>query len=152
MPLPDPDRPIDVLDADFAAVAESNVDPVADALIDDGGDADPAGLGERFQTRGDVDAIAVNIVALDDDVAQIDADAENDPRLVQGFVGQRTVGALHRQGTIHRIDHAAELDDGAVADQLYDAAVMGGDGGIEDYLPVMLERGQRTRLVGPHQA
>ena len=70
---------------------------------------------------------------------------------MQGFVGQRAVGALHRERAIHRVDHAAELDDGAVADQLDDAAVMGGHGRVENHLSVMLEGGQRTRLVGPHQ-
>jgi len=39
-PPPDSNRPVDVLDIDLAAVLEANVDPIADALIDDRGDAD----------------------------------------------------------------------------------------------------------------
>ena len=39
-------------------------------------DADPAGLGGRLDARGDVDAVAEQIPALDDHVAEIDADAE----------------------------------------------------------------------------
>src|SRR6516162_3247068 len=35
-----PNRPVDVLDIDLAAVLEANVNPIADALIDDRGDAD----------------------------------------------------------------------------------------------------------------
>ena len=42
-------------------------------------------------------------------------------------------------------------DDGAVADQLDDAAVMGGDRGIEYRLAVLLERGERALFVDPHQ-
>ena len=60
-------------------------------------------------------------------------------------------GALHRKGAVHGIDHAAELDDGAIADQLHDAAVVGGDRRVEDGFPVPLQSGQRARLVGPHQ-
>ena len=154
MPLPDPDRPLDVLDADVAGVAKRGVDPVADAFIDDGGDADAARLGERLEARGDVDAVAIDVVAFDDHVAQIDADAQNDPRLVRVLrllIWCRAARALHHERAVHGIDHAAELRDGAVADQLDDAAVMGGDGGIEHRQPVQLEGGQGALLVGPHQ-
>jgi hypothetical protein len=78
MPFPDADRSVDVLDTDVAAVLEVNVDPVADAFVDDRGDANPAGLGERLEPRGDVDAVAVDVVALDNDIAEIDADAQHD--------------------------------------------------------------------------
>jgi hypothetical protein len=62
MPLPNSDRPIDILDTYVAAILEPNVDPIADALVDDRGDADSAGLGEGFQSRGDVDTITVDVV------------------------------------------------------------------------------------------
>ena len=45
VPLPDPDRPVDILDADIAAVLKTNVDPIADAFVDDRGDAYPSGVG-----------------------------------------------------------------------------------------------------------
>ena len=74
------------------------------------------------------------------------------------MVGWRAVasgnaaGALHRKCAVYGIDHAAELDDGAIADQLHDAAVVGDDGWVEDGLSVPLQSGQRARLVGSHQA
>ena len=151
MPLPDSNRPVDILDADLAAVLEANVDPIADALVDDRGDADAARLGQRLQARGDVDAIAVNVVAFDDHVAKIDANSENDLWLAQGFIRQGAVGPLHRKRAVYGIDHAAKFDDGAVADQLHDAAVVGSDGRLKDGFPVPLQGGQRARLVGCHQ-
>jgi hypothetical protein len=45
-------------------------------------DADPARLGQAFEPRRDIDAVAVNVVLVDDDVADIDADAELDPTLL----------------------------------------------------------------------
>ena len=78
MPAPDADRPVDVLDRYLSAILEPDVDAIADAFVDDRGDADPAGLGERLQARGDIDAIAVDVVALHDHVAEIDADAQHD--------------------------------------------------------------------------
>ena len=68
------------------------------------------------------------------------------------FIRHRSAGALHRKRAVHGIDHAAELDDGAVADQLHDAAVVGGDSRVEDEFPVPLQSSQRARLVGFHQA
>ena len=41
-------------------------------------DGDAAGPGDAFEPRGDVDAVAEDVVVLDDDVAEIDADAEFD--------------------------------------------------------------------------
>jgi hypothetical protein len=38
MPLPVSDRAVDILDTYIAAIRETNVDPIADALVDDGGD------------------------------------------------------------------------------------------------------------------
>src|ERR1700736_4452283 len=151
MPLPDSDRAVDILDAYVAAILETNVDPIADAFVDDRGDADPTGLGEGFQSRGDVDAIAINVLAFDNDIAKIDTDSQHDDRLRRALIRRRGAGALHRKRTIYSIDHAAELDDGAIADQLHDAAVVGGDRWVEDGLSVPLQSSQRARLIGRHQ-
>ena len=152
MPLPDSDRALDILDTYVTAIREANVDPIADALVDDRGDADPTGLGERLQARRDVDAVAVKVVVFNDDIAKIDADSEHDGRLARVCIRQRGAGALHRKSAVHSIDHAAELDDGTIADQLHDAAVVGGDGRVEDGFSVPLQSSQRARLVGAHQA
>ena len=45
------------------------------------GDADPARLRDPFQPRGDVDAVAEDIVVVDDDVADMNADAEVEPSI-----------------------------------------------------------------------
>ena len=83
MPLPDSDRTIDVLDAYVTAILEMNVDSIANAFVDDRGDADPAGLSERLQSRGDVDTIAIDVVVFDDDIAEVNADSEHDGRLAR---------------------------------------------------------------------
>src|SRR5215472_13100605 len=88
MPPPDPNRPVDVLDVDLAAVLEASVDPIADAFVDDRGDANAAWLSDRFKTRGDVYAIAVYIVAFDNHIAEIDANSENNLWQAQAFILQ----------------------------------------------------------------
>ena len=151
MPPPDANRAVDILDADLAAVLEVNFDPVADALVDDRGDADAARFGERLQARRDVDAIAVNVVGFDDDIAEIDADTEHNDRRGAVLVRRQSGGALDRKRAINRIDHARKLDDGAIADQFHDAPVMGGDGWVEDGFAMPLQRSERASLVGAHQ-
>ena len=73
------DRPGDVLDRLLAEIREGELEPGADLLAHRRGDADAAGLGQGLEARGDVDAVAEDVVALDDHVAEIDADAELDP-------------------------------------------------------------------------
>src|SRR5215831_721492 len=48
-----------------------------------GGDANAAGRGQAFEARGDIDAVAVDVVGGDNDVAEIDADAELDATLMR---------------------------------------------------------------------
>ena len=87
-------------------------------------DADAAGLGHGFEPRGDVDAVAMNVVAVDDDVAEIDPDAP-----IRCGLGRRVLGhrRLPLDRAAHRVDDAGELDEQSVAGGLDDAAVMPGD-------------------------
>ena len=93
---------------------------------------DAAGLGERLQPRRHVHAVAVDVVAFDDDFAEIDADPVAD---ALGF-GRAPFGLrrrlLDRQRAVDRGDHARELDQRAVAHQLDDAPAVRGDARIED--------------------
>ena len=52
------------------------IELVPDMLVNGLRDADCAGLGERLEPGGDVDAVAEDVVAVDDHVAEIDADAQ----------------------------------------------------------------------------
>jgi hypothetical protein len=73
------------------------------------GDEHPAGLGQGLDPCGDVDAVAIEVVALDDDVAEIDADAQFDAiirRDARVPLGHRL---LHRDRTAHRIDDAGKF-------------------------------------------
>ena len=103
-----------------------------DLIADVARERDAADRRERLQPRRDVDALAVDVVALDDDVAEIDADA----------IAQALGFGRSRLGRFHRLldrrarrstadDDARELDQHAVAHQLEDAPAMRGDARIE---------------------
>src|SRR6266851_3649131 len=53
------------------------------------GDEHPAGIGQGFDPCRDVDAVAIEVVALDDHVAEIDADAQLDT-IVAATPGSRS--------------------------------------------------------------
>jgi hypothetical protein len=71
VPPPDSDRAVNIFDTYVAAIRETNVDPITDALVDDRGDAYPTRLGEWLQARGNIDAIAVDVVVFNNDIAKI---------------------------------------------------------------------------------
>ena len=148
----DADRTGDVLDALLAEILECELfQSLADLVAHGARDADAAGLGEHFEPRRDVDAVAKDVVVLDDHVAEIDADAELDPPR------RRDVGVASRHPALdlgraqHRIGDAVELDQHAVAGGLDDAALVLGDGRIDQLDPMGLETRERARLVGLHQ-
>ena len=98
------------------------------------GDADTARLRNPFKTCGDIDTIAEDIVVIDDDVADVNADPKFDP------LGLRHGGilldhaALDLDGASRRIDGAGKLDQHAVTGRLDDPPTMRSDGGIDEGL------------------
>ena len=72
------DRALDILEGALAKVGEADRYLVLHLLARRSGNADSAGFRQRFQPSRDVHAVAIDVIAFDDDVADIDADAEND--------------------------------------------------------------------------
>src|SRR6516164_9606823 len=64
----DPHRAGDVFDLPLAQVLEDEGQPVANLVMDRVGDEHPAGIGQGFDPCGDIDAVAVKVVALDDHI------------------------------------------------------------------------------------
>src|SRR5713101_4686168 len=139
--------PSDVLDQLVAHILETVRELVADLVAHDPRDADPARLGQRLQPRRNVDAIAVDVVILADDVAEIDADAELD----SPFDGDAGIAfghrTLHLDRTMHRVDDAGELDEEPVTGGFDDADAMLLDSWVGDLAPPYPQRGKRSFLV-----
>jgi hypothetical protein len=107
---------------------------------------------DAFDPSGDIDAIAEDIVVFDDDVADIDANAELD-RIGFGATGvvlSNVLLDLDRTGD--RVDGAAELHQYAVAHQLDNPARMGSDRRIDEAAPQCLQALQCADFVDPHEA
>jgi hypothetical protein len=120
----DPDRLGDVLDLLLAQIVEGQRQLVADLVARGAGEADRPGLGERFQPGGDVDPVAEQVAAVDNHIADMDADAELH-RLVGGAGGILCRDRrLDRDRTRRRIDRTGEVGDDAVAGGVEDAPAM----------------------------
>src|SRR6266478_8335851 len=138
----------DVLDALVAEILEFEVvQSVTDLITHRARDADAAGLGEGFEARRHVDAVAKDVVFLNDHIAQIDADAElYPPRRRDVRVASRHP-PLDLGSAQNRVGYVVELDQHAVAGGLYDAAAAPLDDRIDKLNTMGLETRERPRLV-----
>jgi hypothetical protein len=114
-------------------------------------DADAAWFGETLETRRDVDAVAVDLLALDHNVAEVDADAEFHP----AFERNRDVFGFERgldlDRALDRIHDAGELREHAVTGGVDEPAAMLLDEGVNDFA-IRGKCLQRRLLIFPHEA
>jgi hypothetical protein len=96
-----------------------------------------------------VDAVTENVISVDDDVSDVDADAENN-------VGARTCTVplrylfLDRHGTGYGVHSAGELDQHAVTGGLDDATPEFRDGWIDDLAPQCFQSRKGANLISTH--
>src|ERR1700722_19408315 len=113
-----------VLDLLLAHIFEGKVELVADLIANHLADTDPARLGQCLETCRDVDPVPVNVPPIDDDVANVDANAEPDaafgwhPRIALVHL------PLHVDCAAHRVDYAGELDEQSVTSGFDDSATV----------------------------
>ena len=144
----DPDRPFDVLELGLPEIGDLHIEPAAHLPVGVLGQADRPRFGDAFEPRGDVDAIAHEIaVGLLDNIAQMNADAEHDATVFRHARVALDEAVLNLDRAAHRVDHAAELDDRAVSGALDDAAVVDGDGGVEQIAAQRPQPRQNAILV-----
>ena len=148
----DLDRPRDVLDGLLPARLDFDRHLVAHLLRSTARYVDAAGIRQRLDPGGDIHAIAIDVVAIDDDVTDIDADPELYPTV---FGAVRIAFAnllldLDRAGD--SVHGARELHQRAVTHEFDRPARMGRDQRIDEVAPDGLQTGERPGLVDTHEA
>src|SRR5262249_22295523 len=112
---------------------------------------DGARLGDALQPRRDVDAVAVDILAFNDDVAKVDANPEFDA----AAFGRGTVALNHARldgdCTAHGLDRASEGHQQPIAGPLNDAATVSSDQGSDAPAGMRNEPTKRALLVVAHE-
>ena len=79
----------------------------------------------------------------------MDAHAELDASLGRQVGVALDHAVLHLEGATHRVDHASEFDEAAIAGPLHDAAMVRGDGGVDQIAAQPPQPRQGPILVCP---
>ncbi len=79
------------------------------------GDRNPARTRNALQPRGDVDTVAENVIAFDNHIPQVNADAEFDAALLRHIGVSLPNSALNLYGARHRAHHAWEFHEDTIA-------------------------------------
>ena len=145
------DRTGDVLERFLADVAQGQAKLTEDRVAHVGRDADAAWLGQRLEPRRDIDPVAVSASSVVDDVAKIDADAQQHSPVGGNVEIALSHDLLHGDGAFDRADGARELRHDSVARDVYDRAAVPGDQ-RQDHRLVRLEIAHRLFFVAPHEA
>ena len=144
----DPHGVSDVLQLFWAEVRDGETKPPFHLPISVLGQTDRARRTNAFEAGSEIDAVAHEIaVALLDNVAEVNTDAKLDPPVRRNSRVALEEAVLHFDCAAHRVDHAAEFDEAAVASVLDDPAVMRADGGINQIAAQPPEPRQRAVLV-----
>jgi hypothetical protein len=147
----DPHRPGNVLDPLCAEIPTDKGQPVAHLVMDCIGDEHPAGIGQGFDLRGDIDAVVIEVVVRDDHVNEIEADAQFDAAVRRNACVPLGDRLLHLDREAHRVDDAGKLHQQAVAGGLDQAAAVLGDFRIEEFAPQRLQAFEGAALVSADQ-
>src|SRR5262249_40268059 len=145
-----PHRPCDVLDLLLAQIVKAEIDFVAHLVADNPADADPARFRERLQPSRNVHPIAVDIVVLDNDITEVDPDAELDPLLWRDSCIALSHPSLDLHPAAHRIHHAGKFGEHSIAGVLDDATAVFGDLRLDQIPEVGLDPFVRAFLVSSH--
>ena len=120
----DPHRPAHVLEAFFADIGETALPRLAEGRVDRLRNADASRFRQPLDPLRDVDAVPVDIVVVDDDVAEVNADPELEAAPAGSPRGGN--GRLYALGGRHRARHCREFGQDGVAGVIYGRpAVMG---------------------------
>jgi len=145
------DRTGNVLYRLLAHIGKGERQLVPDLVVGRTRDAQPSRVAEGFETGGNIDAVPKDVVAVDDDIADIDADAEDDALVL----GHARIAADHAALDYHcapdRIDDTGKFDQRAVACGLDDTAAMTGNRPVNQRSAMGFQRLHGADLVRLHK-
>jgi len=135
-----------------AHIFEGYIDLATNLPVSIVGNADPTGLRDPFEARGNIDAIAKDIVVVDDNITDVNADAKLNAIVLGRICILLGHAALNFDGASRCIDGTGKLDQHAIASCLDYASAMLNDAGVEERFSEGLEMSKRAFLIGTHQA
>jgi len=148
--LIDSHRARDILKLLLAGILKVPVDLAAHLAVSIVGNADATRLGNAFQSRGNVNAFAEDIVVFDHDIADVNANSQFDPRFGRHPRVALSHATLDFDGAAGSVDRTDKFDQHAIACAFYDPAAILGNCRLKELAPVFVQPRQRAFLVGFH--
>jgi hypothetical protein len=145
----DPHRTLNILQPLFPKIIEFKRYFPAHLVVGGNGEADAARLRYTLKPRCDIDAISEDVIALDQDVTEVDPyPVQHAPILSDALV---TLGhhRLHSYGTIDGIDHRGKLKQHTVPRALHEASPVFRHESIDDSA-VFAKSAGRADIVEAH--
>src|SRR5262245_29097569 len=133
------DWPGNVFDGLLAHIVEFKSKFVLYLVVYDARDQDAAGIGQCFQPCCDVNAVPINVVTIDDNIANIDADPELNAIFRRDFAVAVKHATLNVDSAAHCVDDADKFYQHPVSSGLNNSAAMFGDLGIDQFFAMCLE-------------
>src|SRR5262249_36140285 len=143
--------PGDVLDLLFAHILERKIELIAHLIAHDAADADPPWLPYSFETGREIDATAINVFVVNDDVANVQTNTKLDTPFWRDLGVALGHLPLDIDSTAYTAADTGKLSKKAVARRLNDARTVFRDLRVDDCASVALERGQRAFFIQAHQ-
>jgi len=143
----DPHWPCDVLELPFACILEGDIELTPNLPVRILGETNATGLRNAFQPCGHVHAIAEDVATVENDVPDIDPNAELDPPFLRHVGIALGHAALDIDGTPDRVHYAAELSQQPISGVLDNPPTVLGYLGIDEGAQVVLELGVRALFV-----
>ncbi len=122
-----------------------------DLFVDASRDKEVARIGNTLKPRCNVDAITIDVVRLDNDVPEIDANSILDPLLTWERRVAPDHALLDDDGAADGFDRTVEHSEKAVTRTFNKSSVMLDDGGINELAPMPLHPRVRSLLIHCHE-
>ena len=144
-------RSFDVFELLFAEIVEIRFDLSLNLTKYIAGNQNATRVGERFQSRRDIYAIAIDIIVLHDHVAKIHADAELDTLDFFRVQISLRYAFLEGDGASHCVQNAGKLGEKPITGGFHDSSPVFNNAGVNQFGPVGGQRGERSFLVTAHK-
>src|SRR5690349_4142985 len=142
----------DVLDLAFAERLIAANQLVLDLLVDAAGDVEVSRIGNSFEPRRNVNAIAIDVVGFDNDVAEIHANSVLYPLLTRERRVTPDHALLDDDAAADGFDRAVEYREKTVTGAFNKSSVMLDDRGVNELAPIPLHARVRALLIHCHES
>src|SRR5262249_28005854 len=145
------DRTRNVFDDLLTHVLETKAELVAHLIVHNTRNHDPSRISESLEPCRHVYAITKNIAAIDNDVANIDADSELNTLVDRHIRIPISHSALNINGAAHGVDDTDEFDQNSIARCFDDTASMFRDLWVYQFFAVSFEIVKSALFVAAHK-